>query len=187
MKKTILKSLAGLFAILLMVSCSTEESSSVMPETNAAATTLSTARGGSFLNGIIGVLNADGTTTITADEALVKRNFEAELLEMGIDTQINYIAIEKRNAVNDPNDIAYIFLGSDGNGTSIGYMTTLAGGAGGVSNGGNFSLDDGDDSKPVSCRGCPTGCTLSYLIVQGHKFPYCNEGNCGIDCVKREK
>ncbi|KGO94157.1 hypothetical protein [Flavobacterium subsaxonicum] len=180
MKKTILKSLAGLFTILLMVSCSTEETS-VMPDENAAVTTSAapssnqlTARG-SFWSGKIAEIDANGNAQFVINPQLIIDDFEAQLRDKGAFTDLTSVVIEKQAADNDPSDVGYIVIATDGNGFSMGTILERTG----------YSLSDGDGTT-VGCRGCVDGCNLRYLLVDGHKFPYCREGNCGADCVRED-
>lgn len=180
MKKIILKSLACLFALALMVSCSNDETDTVVPKSSAAATavTPSTARG-SFWDGTLGVLDSNGNPQLTVDPSLVIADFEATLQKEGNDTDLITVSIEKKYPTNSTSlDPGYMLIGSDGKGTSIGLMLTLAGTS--------FTLGGGDETTSVSCRGCATGCNLSFLLVDGHKYPYCNENGCGEFCTKSE-
>jgi len=179
MKKTILKSLAGLFAILLMVSCSTEETS-VMPDENAVATPATTSSNqitarGSFWNGVIAEIDDNGNAQFVINPQLIIDDFEAQLRDKGAFTDLTSIIVEKQAADNNASDVGYIVIATDGKGFSIGTMLARSGK--------DLSSDDG---TTVGCRGCSDGCNLRYLLVDGHKFPYCREGDCGADCVKEE-
>ena len=186
MKKNLLKSIACAFAVVLMASCSTEETDTIVPQNPQASSvkdsgtdgvTPSTARG-SVWAGTIATLDAAGNATFTVDPELIIDDFNVSLRAQGVQAQVTTVAIEEKTATNDPTVKAYMVIGSDGNGTSIGAM---------LQRGGNgLSLDSEAGDKNVSCRGCATGCNMSFLIVSGHKYPYCNENGCGAFCERRE-
>jgi len=186
MKKNLLKSIACAFAVVLMASCSIEETDTIVPQNPQASSvkdpgtdgaTPSTARGDIWA-GTIATIDAGGNITFTVDTDLIIDDFNVSLRAQGIQTQVTTLNIEKKFATNEPSVEAYMLIGSDTKGTSIGVMLQRGGS--------NFNLDTEAGDKNVSCRGCATGCNMSFLIVSGHRYPYCNENGCGAFCERRE-
>jgi len=182
MKNNLLKTFACAFAVVLMASCSTEETDTIMPQASvkdqgANGGTPSTARG-SIWAGTLATIDAAGHITFVVDPELIIDDFNVSLREQGVPTQVTTVAIHEKIASNDPNVKAYMLIGSDNNGTSIGVMLQRGGY--------DISVDTEDGDKNVSCRGCATGCNMSFLIVSGHKYPVCNTNGCGAFCERRE-
>jgi len=174
MKKTILKSLALLLFIAIIGSCSNEEN------IDSSASKSNLAARASVWDGPIGVYKGKNKYQITADTSVIIADFENTLEASGNKTTLQTLDIVKKAAVNDDTSEAYMLVASDNAGTSIGVMLLIK------SN--NFYFDGGGSGGGTTtiCRGCATGCNLSYLLVDGKKFPYCNENGCGEYCTKSE-
>ncbi|TRW26407.1 hypothetical protein FMM05_03235 [Flavobacterium zepuense] len=186
MKKNLLKTLACAFAIALMASCSTEETDTIVPQSPQSTSvkdsgtdgvTPSTARGDVWA-GTIATIDANGNVTFSVDPELLIDDLNVSLRQQGVQAEVTTVAIEEKTATNDPSVKAYMVIGSDGNGTSIGVLLQRGGSS--------LSVDSEEGDKNVSCRGCATGCNMSFLIVSGHKYPYCNENGCGAFCERKE-
>ncbi len=181
MKKTILKTVSALFMVALVASCSTDAENEVVVNDNAAGEEFSTARGNVW-DGVIGEEGAPGVYEVTADENALLDDLEDVLSKEGIPTNLRDLQIVEKTASNDPNDRGFFLIGSDYQGTSIGVMLDK-------NASGEFYMSTGSkglSSTSTSCRGCATGCNLSYLTVDGKKVPFCNENGCINDCEKSE-
>lgn len=184
MKKTLLK-IVTVFAIIAFAgSCSTDEAD-INNDTAAQTkddTTL--AARGTFWTGQLGTVSNSGATAFTVDPALIKADFEAILASENNATTLTSITIQLKKNVNNLNDQTYTIIGSDNTGISIGVFL--------LERNNSLYLDDqnftgsGEGMSSTTCRGCATGCNLSYVKIDGKKVYYCNENGCGEFCTKNE-
>lgn len=187
MKNKLLKSLLIVAVIALVGACSSEDTVVNNTEYTNGVKPVTAARG-SFWGDKLGVINADGTATLTVDEALVKSDFEQILRAEGEGSAVQSVWIERKVNANDPSDFTYALIGSALSGTSVGVLLS------GSAKGENLYLENPnpnpgsptDGATSVSCRGCAYGCHLSYVKIQGHKVFYCDEDGCGDFCTKTE-
>ncbi|RZJ64097.1 MAG: hypothetical protein EOO45_19245, partial [Flavobacterium sp.] len=169
MKKIILTAISCM--LLALTSCS--EDTTTFSDTQESTNGISgNAYRSGLLNGVVGeVIN--GEMVVTADKAVLLKDFEEMLYADGISTTLKTIEIVKKVAENDESDSAFMLVASDKDGLSIGLWLTL--------NNNMFSRDrdlgTGDGTGTV-CRGCATGCNLSYLKIDGKRIAYCNENGC---------
>lgn len=181
MKTILLKGFTCLCLLATLASCTNDET--LMPDPAAAAVAVpetegATAARGDVWSGTLAIMNADGKPEFVVDQQLLIADLENILALEGNNVKLTTLVIEKKLATNDLSDEAYMLVGYDGAGTSIGVMLEYAAN--------DFSLGSGTAPLTVSCRGCASGCNLSFLKVDGHKFPYCNENGCGVYCSKSE-
>lgn len=172
MKKILLTTISCM-ALLLIASCSEDTEISTQTD-NTSAEFLN--RGSNDWGGEIGI-ERDGRYYITADEAALRADLEEILSQQGITTTLEELTIVEKRLVNSPFEVAYVLLGVDLQNRSVGVQLTK-----------QLSKFVLSELEPVatSCSGCPTGCNLSYLLIDGKKVPYCNENGCGLDCTKSE-
>lgn len=178
MKKNLLKALTALFAIGMIISCSTDaENDTTVNEGLSAPSTL---RGGvSVWDDVIGKDWGEGMYVITADEQEILADLQTIIEKEGHTAELRSLEIVKKTATNDPSDEGYMLIGSDNQGTSIGVWMQLQGN--------EFSLVRQPGlSTSTTCTGCATGCNLQYLTIDGKKVAYCNENGCRFDCEKSE-
>jgi len=182
MKNALLK-LTAVFALILSVAaCSTDEATINNNEAAEEQETL-LARG-SFWQGQLGVVNPDGSATLTVNPTAVKADLEAQLAAENNATVIRTVGIQYKKNINDNTDGTYALIGSNSSGTSIGILLTVRG-SGLYLDGGSGSGSEGAGTS-TTCRGCATGCNLSFVRIQGQKVFYCNENGCGEFCTKNE-
>ena len=171
MKKLLLSGIAC-FAITFFAACSSDSAVSTS-EDNA----VETANRSTEWEGQIGADNR-GQYIITADEAVLRADLEAILAEQGINTTLGRLTIIEKAVVNAPEEVAYMLIGSDATGRSVGVPLKKQDLS--------FSLDEPVNTVATSCSGCTSGCNLQYYLVDGKKYPYCNENGCIYDCTKSE-
>ena len=180
MKKITLKIVACLLFIAFLGACSNEDNNII--EDTATGHAFATAARSSLWDGIIGTSNGNSTYIITADRSAILADFEDVLRTEGTATSLQSLQIIKKVATNDPTDSAFMLIGTDNIGISIGVMLSL--------DNGKFYLANPSPgagaASSVSCRGCTTGCNLEYVKMSGKKVPYCNENGCGEFCTKSE-
>lgn len=181
MKNTLLKITAVLTVIFLMGACSTDETS-VKNDIDQNGTLLAKS---SVWDGQLGVVNSSGQIKFSVNKNILLADFEAILADQGEPADLTQIFIELKKNETDPNDQTYVLIGSNTSGVSIGVMLKI------VDNY-NLFLDDSNFSSvsegltSTTCRGCATGCNLSFIRLQGKKVFYCNENGCGEFCTKNE-
>lgn len=178
MKKIILTSIYSLLLAVVFTGCSSDANSPQdFNNEEANSATLEDENRGAHWNGVIGIAQ-NGTFEITADATLLKRDLEDILKMQGYGTTLTGLEIVEKTASNDPSNIGYFLVGSNGAGTSIGVLLARE------SN--TFVLDKSSIVKAISCRGCHDGCNLSYVTMAGKKVAYCNENGCVYHCEKNE-
>lgn len=182
MKKIILKTVLCLSVLFLSVACSNESENAIDMNSKATEEAITTkAAKESTWAGELGRDRGNGNYEITADQDELKKDLEAVLAEQGKYVTLTSIIIEKLYADNDPTMYGYMLKAIDGKGTSIG--TPLA------KSGDIFRSNFGiypTQGTTTTCTGCTDGCFLRYLNVDGHSYPYCQEGVCGVLCIKTQ-
>lgn len=179
MKKNLLKALSALFAIGMIISCSSDAENDTTVNEGLSATAASTARG-SVWSGVIGEDWGDGRYVVTANEELILADLQEIIRKEGHTSTLKNLEIVQKTAANDPSDIGYMLIGSDNEGTSIGVWMQL-------SQQSQFTMVRQPGlSTSTTCTGCATGCNLQYLTIDGKKVAYCNENGCVYDCEKSE-
>lgn len=177
MKNTLLKITAVLAVIFLMGACSTDEASVKNEQTGVALAK------SSLWEGQIGTVNSSGQVKFAVNKTILLADFESILADQGIPTDLTEINFELKKNQTDPYDQAYVLIGSNNAGTSIGVMLNLVGTGLYLD---NPVFGDGGSFASTTCRGCATGCNLSFIRLQGKKVFYCNENGCGEFCTKKE-
>lgn len=184
MKKNLLKLVFMLGLIVTAVGCSNDETSFTPEQAKETDNKTLTARG-TFWDGQIGVVDANGFASFTVPVASVKADLEQMLLDQGIQASLNYVSIGMYINEQDSSDSTYAIIGGTKGGLSTGVMLNK------TAQGGLFYLDPGTGGSVggypktnVTCRGCGTGCNLRYVKLDGQKVFYCNENGCGDWCEK---
>lgn len=178
MKKNLLKALSALFAIGMIISCSSDAENDNV-NTPSSASSASTARGGSVWSEVIGKDWGNGQYVITADENAILADLQVIIRKEGHLAELRSLEIVQKTATNDPADVGYMLIGSDNQGTSIGVWMELQ-------NDSFTLIRQPGLSTSTTCTGCATGCNLQYLTIDGKKVAYCNENGCIYDCEKSE-
>lgn len=163
------------FTMFFAVGCSEENATDINTQESSEDIHRLAGRG-TVWDGEIGVIDNE-VYKITADQEALKADLQAILNEEGKTTELQALEIKKLIADNDSKDSAYMLIGSDGARTSIGVFL--------VAQGPSLYFDTTFVSS-VSCDGCPQGCNLNYLIIEGKRVPFCNEMGCMYDCTKTE-
>src|SRR5690606_40385058 len=104
------------------------------------------------------------------------------LYDQGIQTSLRTLVIDERAALNDPSDSAFVLIGSDNDGISIGVFMEKSYSE--PHNSFVFTVDRSLDFIRTTCKGCAQGCNLQYLTIDGKKIPICNENGCYYNCEK---
>lgn len=184
MKKNLLKIVMVLAIIALAGSCSTDEAEVKNDNAAALQQEAALAARGSFWDGQLGTVSSSGVTAFTVDPDLIKSDFEAILASENNATTLTSITIQLKKNVNDVSDQTYSIIGSNLSGISIGVFLKARDNALFLDDPSFGSASDGFSS--TTCRGCATGCNLSYVRIDGKKVYYCNENGCGEFCTKNE-
>lgn len=179
MKRILLQSLSLLLVILTATSCSEENEPVQMNNASEAALK----SGSDVWSGVIGV-EKSGVYEIVADRAALIADLESILLKEEGNIKLTSLEIVEKIAENDPKDIGYMIIGSNGDGVSIGIMMAKIYSLPHNSN--IFILDSSSSFRSTSCWGCSRGCFLKYYNIEGERVPYCDEGVCGNFCTKKE-
>ena len=173
--------------VVLGASCSTEEASISNPENTpqieASAPVASTARG-TFWSSAIAEVNADGSATIVADEAILTADLESVLDSEGNTATLTSLKVVKKVNVNNSQDATYALVGSNSAGISIGVFLVAVNGYLYLDGGYGYTGDN--EVFSTTCRGCADGCNLMYISLGGKKVFYCEENACGNFCSKNE-
>lgn len=178
MKKNLLQLLSALFAIGMIISCSSDAENDTTVNEGLSASTVSTARG-SVWDGVIGEDWGNGRYVVTANEELILTDLQEIIEKEGHTAVLRNLEIVQKVATNDSGDRGFMLIGSDNQGTSIGVWMELQNN--------NFTLVRQPGlSTSTTCTGCATGCNLQYLTIDGKKVAYCNENGCIYDCEKSE-
>lgn len=183
MKSIITKSCSCFLLLLTIWACSSDPV--LQEEVNSSSRENFIQKSGGVWNGIVGQ-EINGQYVVTADQGALKVYLQNILKREGISVSLQTIQIEKKIADNNPLDTAFMLIGSTsgiGNrDTSIGIMLTQGSSGFFISP----TLNGGPQTS-TSCRGCTSGCNLSYYTINGKKVPYCNENGCSIyNCEKSE-
>jgi len=158
-------------SMLFLVSCSEDSAVEYNNESSVAGTSNLAARSAAW-NGVIGI-EENGVYKITADAAALKADLEDILRSQGYSVTLQSLKIVEKHAGNNTADIGYMLVGADMQRTSIGLFL--------VKQNNQFSDMNG---PRTTCSGCPQGCNLSYLLIDGKKIAYCNENGCDYDCTQ---
>jgi hypothetical protein len=181
MKNTLLKITAIFTLVVLMGACSTDEASVKNETAQDEAAPLAK---GSFWDGPLGTVSPTGDIKFAVNKNLILADFEEILANEGGPADLTEVFIELKKNEVDPSDQTYVLIGSNSSGVSIGVMLNL------VDNKNlyleNPGLGGGEGMTSTTCRGCATGCNLSFIRLQGKKVFYCNENGCGEFCTKNE-
>lgn len=164
------------FTMFFAVGCSDENPTEINNIQETSEDLHRLAGRGTIWDGEIGVEN-NGLYKITADEEILKADLEKILREEGKSVTLQTLDIRKLTASNDINDSAYLLIATDAARISIGVFLRLDRSV--------FTFDNSYVSS-ASCEGCPQGCNLNYLIIDGKRVPFCNEMGCMYDCTKTE-
>lgn len=172
MKRNILKTLVCLALIALVGSCSSEDSVQ-MNDTEQGSFS---AKSGVW-DGIIGE-DRSGTYYVTGNKAAMIADLEQSMTSIGSPTTISNLAIVEKTAANDATDKGHMLVATGSANTSIGIMLTKVGT--------QFVIQRPENQSFVRtvCKGCASGCNLSYYKIDDYRIPYCEENGCVYDCEK---
>lgn len=173
MKRNILKTLVCLALIAFVGSCSSEDSVQMNNDAENAAFSAKS----SVWDGVIGE-DRSGTFYVTGNKAGMIADLEQSMADLGMPITISSLSIVEKTASNNANDKGHMLVAVGSSNTSIGIMLSKTNN--------QFIIQRPQDQSFVRtvCRGCASGCNLSYYKIDDYRIPYCEENGCVYDCEK---